>query len=137
MRITFTQAPIKLPTLTYVIAGCASCVRAYQVPCCLPTNFGCLLTLRAFDLHCIGAWAPSLRAAKYHGPLAERAALRAKLDDEGFDVLLTTYTYFEGDHAAGPSSPPNLTPRDSPQPLLTPRPPRAAQPAQASATAHG
>ena len=46
------------------------------------------------------AWCPSLRAAKYHGPQAERYALQERLDDDGFDVLLTTYSYFEGDSAA-------------------------------------
>ena len=47
------------------------------------------------------AWAPSLRALKFHGPQAARAAMRDDADATGgFDVLLTTYSYFEGDGAA-------------------------------------
>ena len=36
-------------------------------------------------------WAscPGLRAAKYHGPAAERKAMRLALDAQGFDVLVT------------------------------------------------
>ena len=46
-------------------------------------------------------WAPSLRVAKYHGPQAERLLLQGTLDASRFDVLLTTYSYFEGDSQAG------------------------------------
>ncbi|KAL1510888.1 hypothetical protein AB1Y20_005720 [Prymnesium parvum] len=46
------------------------------------------------------AWAPGLRVVKYHGPHAERHVVRARADEDGFDVLLTTYSYFEGDGSA-------------------------------------
>ena len=48
-----------------------------------------------------GTWAPTLVIAKYHGPQATRMKLQAELDDDGFDVLITTYSYFEGEAAAG------------------------------------
>ena len=34
---------------------------------------------------------------KYHGPAAERLLMQEELNTKGFDVLLTTYSYFEGD----------------------------------------
>ena len=45
----------------------------------------------------LARWCPGLRAVKYHGPAAERKAMRLALDARGFDVLVTSYTYFEGD----------------------------------------
>ena len=45
----------------------------------------------------LARWCPGLRAVKYHGPAAERKAMRLALDAQGFDVLVTSYTYFEGD----------------------------------------
>ena len=37
----------------------------------------------------LARWCPGLRAAKYHGPAAERKAMRLALDAQGFDVLVT------------------------------------------------
>ena len=48
----------------------------------------------------LARWCPGLRAVKYHGPAAERKAMRLALDAQGFDVLVTSYTYFEGDDEA-------------------------------------
>ena len=42
-------------------------------------------------------WCPRLRVAKYHGAQKDRLALQDELDHTGFDVLVTTYSYFEGD----------------------------------------
>ena len=41
-----------------------------------------------------------MRARKYYGPQAHRAQLARDLAQEGFDVLVTSYSYFEGDSAA-------------------------------------
>ena len=45
-------------------------------------------------------WCPAMRAAKYYGPQAQRAQLARDLGEQGFDVLVTSYSYFEGDSAA-------------------------------------
>lgn len=45
-------------------------------------------------------WCPSLRVAKYHGAKSARHAMQLELDSRGFDVVLTTYTYFEGEGEA-------------------------------------
>ena len=37
----------------------------------------------------LARWCPGLRAVKYHGPAAERKAMRLALDAQGFDVLVT------------------------------------------------
>ena len=46
------------------------------------------------------AWCPGLRARKYYGPQETRIGMQNTLDDEGFDVLITSYSYFEGDSLA-------------------------------------
>ena len=48
----------------------------------------------------LARWCPGLRSVKYHGPAAERKAMRLALDAQGFDVLVTSYTHFEGDNEA-------------------------------------
>ena len=43
---------------------------------------------------------PRAARAKYYGPQDTRIELQNALDDEGFDVLITSYSYFEGDSLA-------------------------------------
>ncbi|RHZ12957.1 hypothetical protein DYB26_003199 [Aphanomyces astaci] len=48
----------------------------------------------------IGRFAPSLRVRTFHGSISERQDLMDELQPGTFDILLTTYTYFERDSAA-------------------------------------
>ncbi|RHZ16588.1 hypothetical protein DYB31_012958 [Aphanomyces astaci] len=48
----------------------------------------------------IGRFAPSLRVRTFHGSISERQELMDELQPGTFDILLTTYTYFERDSAA-------------------------------------
>ena len=53
-------------------------------------------------------WCPAMRAAKYYGPQAQRAQLARDLGEQGFDVLVTSYSCFEGDSTAQVAHPPVL-----------------------------
>ena len=45
-------------------------------------------------------WCPSLHVVKYHGSRPARHRMQSELAASGFDVALTTYTYFEGEGEA-------------------------------------